>query len=68
MYQELLNCLDFLEPIDGKPLDEVVGSLVILSAERLILKLYRCSCRLLIDQFLIGRESEMCIFFFEKSA
>ncbi|XP_042004416.1 uncharacterized protein LOC121753256 isoform X1 [Salvia splendens] len=23
MYQELLNCLDFLEPIDGKPLDEV---------------------------------------------
>ncbi|KAL1546713.1 hypothetical protein AAHA92_23275 [Salvia divinorum] len=23
MYQELLTCLDFLEPIDGKPLDEV---------------------------------------------
>lgn len=31
LYQELKSCLDFVEPIDGKPLDEVVGSMVILS-------------------------------------
>lgn len=25
LYRELTNCLDVVEPVDGKPIDEVVG-------------------------------------------
>lgn len=31
LYQELRNCLDVMEPIDGKPFDEVVRSTAIMT-------------------------------------
>lgn len=60
-----------MEPIDGKSLDEVVGSTVMLSDERNNLEIVQIFLQaangLIFYQFL-GRESEMCIFFFDKSA
>lgn len=60
-----------MEPIDGKSLDEVVGSTVMLSDERNnleIVQIFLQAANGLISYQFLGRESEMCIFFFDKSA
>lgn len=71
LYQELRSCLDFVEPIDGKPLEEVVGFMIMLSVEinnlEIVLTFLQAANRLISYQFL-GREGEMCIFFFDQSA
>lgn len=60
-----------MEPIDGKPFDEVVGFMIMLSYDwnnlEIVQTFLQAANRLISYQFL-GRESEMCIFFFDKSA